>query len=89
MLACPNCGRGCAADPKMNKIRKEYLDPQSPKNIQKLNADLSEIHSIMVANINEILKRGEQLERVSTKGSALLTESKQFDKAARHVNLMV
>ncbi len=74
-------------DPKMNRIRKEYLDPQSPKNVSKLNQDLSEIHSIMLANINDILKRGESLERVSGKGQALLTESKQFDKAARYVNL--
>jgi len=74
-------------DPKMNKLRKEYLDPQAPKNVQKLSQDLSDIHNIMHQNIQEILKRGESLERVATKGSVLLQESKRFDKNARYLNL--
>eukprot|EP00460_Paracercomonas_marina_P001603 EW706470.1.p1 GENE.EW706470.1~~EW706470.1.p1 ORF type:complete len:146 (+),score=50.19 EW706470.1:153-590(+) len=74
-------------DPRLTRIRRDYLDPQSPKNVQKLNADLTEIHSIMMQNINDLLRRGEALDRVSTKGSALLTESKQFDRTARLVNL--
>lgn len=51
------------SDPKMNRIRKEYLDPRSPKNVQKLSSDLNDIHNIMISNIQEVLRRGEKLER--------------------------
>jgi hypothetical protein len=49
-------------DPKLNRIRKEFLDPNSQKNMSRLNADLSDIQLIMKNNIQEVLQRGEKLE---------------------------
>lgn len=51
------------ADPKMHRIRRDYIDPRSPKNVQKLNNDLNEIQHIMVENIQSVLDRGEKLDR--------------------------
>lgn len=74
-------------DPKMGRIRKEYIDPRSPKNVQKLSSDLQEIHNIMVSSITEVLKRGEKLDKISDMSSALSSESKQFEKYSRYVNI--
>jgi len=74
-------------DPKMNRIRREYIDPHSTKHLQKLNTDLSEIHNIMVENIQEVLRRGENLENVQMRTSHLLSESKKFEKSSKYIRL--
>ena len=71
----------------MSKIRRDFLDPQSPANIAKLNSDLADIHSIMSSNINEVLQRGEKLDVMESRSSALLSESKKFEKLGRYINL--
>jgi vesicle transport protein SEC22 len=71
----------------MARIRKDYLDPRSPKNVQKINNDLLDIHNIMVSNINEVLHRGEKLDLMQNRSSRLLEESKKFDKYAKYANL--
>lgn len=74
-------------DPKLSRIRRDFLDPRAPGNVKKLNSDLNEIHHIMSQNIQEVLKRGEQLESVQEKAGHLRAESKKFDKYARYLNL--
>ncbi len=74
-------------DPRMSKIRRDFLDPHSPANIQKLNSDLADIHSIMSANIQEVLQRGEKLDVMESRSSILLSESKKFEKLGRYINL--
>lgn len=74
-------------EPRMAKVRREYLDPQSPANLKKVNADLTEIHSIMQANIHEVLQRGEKLDIIESRSSHLLAESKKFEKYSRYINL--
>jgi len=39
------------------------MDPTSRKNTSKLNDDLADISSIMKKNIQEVLNRGEKLDR--------------------------
>lgn len=50
-------------DKVIQKKRKEYMDPQSRNNMARLNDDLADIHSIMKRNIEEVLNRGEKLDR--------------------------
>lgn len=76
------------ADPRMSRIRKEYIDPRSAKNLQKLNADLHDIHNIMVSNIQDVLKRGEKLENIQNMSSTLVSDSKQFEKQSKYINLL-
>jgi len=56
---CYVCAR---LDHQMDTIRRQYLDSNSPKYLEKLNTNLTDIHSIMCQNIEEVLKRGEKLE---------------------------
>ncbi|KAI9982958.1 hypothetical protein PInf_006809 [Phytophthora infestans] len=50
-------------DKFIQKKRKEYADPSSSQNMHRLNDDLADIHNIMRKNIQEVLNRGERVER--------------------------
>lgn len=50
-------------DKFIQKKRKEYTDPNSSQNMHRLNDDLADIHNIMRQNIQEVLNRGERVER--------------------------
>ncbi|ETO82043.1 hypothetical protein F444_03745 [Phytophthora nicotianae P1976] len=51
-------------DKFIQKKRKEYADPSSSQNMHRLNDDLADIHNIMRKNIQEVLNRGERVERM-------------------------
>lgn len=51
------------ADKFIQKKRKEYTDPNSSQNMSRLNDDLADVHNIMRKNIQEVLNRGERVER--------------------------
>mmetsp|Transcript_18295 Transcript_18295/g.29156 ORF Transcript_18295/g.29156 Transcript_18295/m.29156 type:complete len:167 (-) Transcript_18295:278-778(-) len=55
-----------AFDMTLDKIRQKYFDPNSPENIAKMEKDISAIQTIMVSNIQEVLKRGEKLDSMKT-----------------------
>merc|ERR1712224_1004204 len=49
----------------IQKTRKLYLDTRTQRNLEKLSEELSEVHSIMTRNIQEVLGQGgEARERV-------------------------
>merc|ERR1711976_956082 len=48
----------------IQRKQREFIDPKSSHNTNKLNQDLSDIHSIMRQNISQVLDRGEKLETV-------------------------
>lgn len=50
-------------DKFIQRQRKAYSDPSSGPNTARLNDDLLDIHAIMKKNIQEVLNRGEQLDR--------------------------
>lgn len=64
-------------DPLIQRKQREYRD-QRPQQKTQLNEDLSEIHSIMRKNIDEILDRGQKLDHVSNISHELRTKSKDF-----------
>lgn len=74
------------ADPIIQRKQREFIDPKSNANSNKLNQDLSDIHSIMKQNINQVLDRGEKLEHVSQISSNLMSESKKFKWGAKKLN---
>lgn len=75
------------ADTKLSRLRRQYIDPRSPDNVKKLNSNLNEIHSIMRANITEVLQRGEKMDRIENLTSNLAHESKKFQKLSRWLKL--
>lgn len=75
------------ADPIIQRKQREFVDPKSTANTNKLNQDLSDIQSIMKQNINQVLDRGEKLENVSQISSNLMSESKKFKWGAKKLSL--
>mmetsp|Transcript_12966 Transcript_12966/g.24368 ORF Transcript_12966/g.24368 Transcript_12966/m.24368 type:complete len:240 (-) Transcript_12966:91-810(-) len=74
------------ADPIIQRKQREFMDPKSSINSQKLNQDLSDIHSIMRQNISQVLDRGEKLEQVSQISQNLMSESKKFKWGAKKLS---
>lgn len=74
-------------EPEISRIRRKFLDPQSPSNVKRLQDDLTEIHSIMSRNIKDLIERGEHLEEMESKSHHLLQDSKKFSRKSRLANL--
>jgi hypothetical protein len=51
------------ADTFIQKTKKLYQDTRTQRNIERLNADIAEVHSIMTRNIQDVLGQGERLDR--------------------------
>ncbi|RHY99283.1 hypothetical protein DYB37_004506 [Aphanomyces astaci] len=76
-------------DKYIQKKRKEYTDPSSSQNMSKLNNDLADIHNVMRQNIQEVLNRGEAIDRVSQISSNIADRSKEFKWGAKKLSLQV
>ena len=50
------------ADTFIQKTKKLYMDTRTQRNLAKLTDELSEVHSIMTRNIQEVLGQGQQLD---------------------------
>ncbi|OSX69187.1 hypothetical protein BU14_1762s0001 [Porphyra umbilicalis] len=70
------------------KTKKLYSDSRTQRNLDKLNSELRDVHSIMTKNISELLERGDRLEHVANKSMRLAQESKKYAAQARHANRM-
>ncbi|CAN8075078.1 unnamed protein product [Agarophyton chilense] len=75
-------------DTFIQKTKKVYNDSKTQRNLQKLNSELKDVHSIMTKNINEVISRGEKLENVAQKSTRLAQESKRYAAQAKHANRM-
>lgn len=73
-------------EPIIQKKQRDFVDPTSSQNSDKLNKDLSDIHSIMRQNISQVLDRGEKLDQVSQISSELMSESKKFKWGAKKLS---
>ncbi|ORY85458.1 Longin-like domain-containing protein [Protomyces lactucae-debilis] len=71
----------------LQKTTREYLSARNSNNLDKLNEDLNDVTRIMTRNIDDLLNRGESLDKMSTLSSTLRDESVKYRKAARNVNL--
>jgi len=75
-------------DTFIQKTKKQYKDTRAQRNINKLNEDLQDVTRIMTKNIQDVLGRGEHLDRMSTLSSTLSSESKKYLKDAKKLNWM-
>ena len=73
-------------DKYIQKKCKEYVDPSSRVNTSKVNSDLTEIQTIMKKNIEEVLNRGEKLDRVQDMSNGLVDSSKKFKWGAKKLS---
>ncbi|KOO27534.1 r- sec22-family [Chrysochromulina tobinii] len=75
-------------DPFIQKTKRLYVDTRTQRNLNKLNEDLADVQKIMTQNIQDVLGRGERLDTVVSKSSALRDASGKYAKDARHLNNM-
>ncbi|KAF8529254.1 protein transport protein Sec22 [Hysterangium stoloniferum] len=82
-------------DTFMSKTARLYQDTRtataaaesSGSNLDKLNGDLQDVTRIMTKNMEELLWRGDSLDKMSHLSTSLRSESERYRKAARNINL--
>ncbi|XP_035026211.1 vesicle-trafficking protein SEC22b-A [Hippoglossus stenolepis] len=73
-------------DTYIQKTKKMYADSRARRNLGSINTELQDVQRIMVANIEEVLQRGEALSALDTKASNLTTLSKKYRSDAKYLN---
>ncbi|XP_049603889.1 vesicle-trafficking protein SEC22b-A [Syngnathus scovelli] len=73
-------------DTYIQKTKKLYIDSRARRNLGSINTELQDVQRIMVANIEEVLQRGESLSALETKGNNLSTLSKKYRSDAKYLN---
>lgn len=70
----------------MQKTKGLYQDTRASANLDKLNDDLKDVTRVMTKNIEDLLYRGDSLERMGDMSSRLRDESKKYRRAAVRIN---
>ncbi|KAH9062134.1 Longin-like domain-containing protein [Lactarius vividus] len=76
-------------DTFMSKTARLYQDTRATgagSGLDRLNDDLQDVTRIMTKNMEELLWRGDSLDRMSHLSSSLRSESEKYRKAARNIN---
>ncbi|XP_029308751.1 LOW QUALITY PROTEIN: vesicle-trafficking protein SEC22b-A [Cottoperca gobio] len=73
-------------DTYIQKTKKSYVDSRARRNFGSINTELQDVQRIMVANIEEVLQRGESLSALDTKASNLSSLSKKYRSDAKDLN---
>ncbi|KAK1231724.1 SNAP receptor [Marasmius sp. AFHP31] len=76
-------------DTFMSKTARLYRDTRTASassGLDQLNDDLQDVTRIMTKNMEELLWRGDSLDRMSHLSTSLRTESEKYRKAARNIN---
>lgn len=63
-----------------------YEDTRTSVNLDKLNAELQDVTRVMTKNIEDLLYRGDSLDRMTNLSSSLRAESSKYRKAAKKIN---
>ncbi|CAN9503171.1 unnamed protein product [Ophioblennius macclurei] len=73
-------------DTYIQKTKKSYVDSRAQRDLGRINTELQDVQRIMVANIEEVLQRGEALSALDTKASNLTSLSKKYRSDAKYLN---
>lgn len=75
-------------DTFMSKTARLYRDTRtaSATSLDRLNDDLQDVTRIMTKNMEELLWRGDSLDRMSHLSTSLRSESEKYRKAAKSLN---
>ncbi|KAF9534951.1 protein transport protein Sec22 [Crepidotus variabilis] len=77
-------------DTFMSKTARLYLDSRTANaassNLDKINDDLQDVTRIMTKNMEELLWRGDSLDKMSHLSTSLRSESEKYRKAAQKIN---
>ncbi|KPI36913.1 Protein transport protein sec22 [Cyphellophora attinorum] len=73
-------------DTYMQRTKKVYQDSRASANLDKLNDELKDVTKVMTKNIEDLLYRGDSLERMGEMSGRLREDSKKYRKAAVRIN---
>ncbi|PFH55741.1 hypothetical protein XA68_17698 [Ophiocordyceps unilateralis] len=68
------------------KTRTTYADARATQNLDKLNDELRDVTKVMTKNIEDLLYRGDSLDRMGEISSRLRDDSKRYRRAAVRIN---
>ena len=70
----------------LRSLRREFADPSSRQNMQRLQENLQEIHTIMRKNLDDLMQRGDNLNDIRSVSQKLHEESRTLVWGARKLN---
>lgn len=73
-------------DTFLSKTRKIYQDQRAQSNLDKLNNELADVKKVMTKNIEDLLYRGDSLDKMSDLSSSLRNDSIKYRKRAQKIN---
>ena len=68
------------------RTKATYSDTRATQNLDKLNDELRDVTKVMTKNIEDLLYRGDSLERMGEISSRLRDDSKKYRRAAVKIN---
>lgn len=71
----------------LEKNIKTYSDKKVQDNLDQLNQELAGVKQIMSKNIEDLLYRGDSLDKMSDMSASLKESSKKYRKSAQKINL--
>lgn len=73
-------------DTFIQRTKKTYQDSRASANLDKLNDELKDVTKVMTKNIEDLLYRGDSLERMGEMSGKLKEDSKKYRRAAVRIN---
>lgn len=73
-------------DTFIQRTKKTYQDARASSNLDKLNDELKDVTKVMTKNIEDLLYRGDSLEKMGEMSGRLREDSKKYRKAAVRIN---
>ncbi|XP_031472922.1 VAMP-like protein YKT61 [Nymphaea colorata] len=71
---------------KLEELLKKYQDPKEVDKLEKLKDELKQVEEICHKNLNDLLKRGEDLDKLMEKSKDVSNLSLDFYKQAKKAN---
>ncbi|QDS76784.1 hypothetical protein FKW77_002168 [Venturia effusa] len=73
-------------DTYIQKAKRSYQDSRATQNLDKLNDELKDVTKVMTKNIEELLYRGDSLDKMGEMSGRLREDSRKYKKAAVKIN---
>ncbi|KAH8652443.1 Longin-like domain-containing protein [Xylariales sp. PMI_506] len=73
-------------DTFISRTKATYADTRATQNLDKLNDELRDVTKVMTKNIEDLLYRGDSLERMGEISSRLRDDSRKYRKATVKIN---
>jgi vesicle transport protein SEC22 len=73
-------------DTFITRTKATYSDARATQNLDKINDELRDVTKVMTKNIEDLLYRGDSLERMGELSSRLRDDSKKYRRAAVKIN---